>query len=156
MGLDVNLYRPQESEVYFHTTRIEHETEALLELMTNYDVDLQYHPRKINVVPDALSRKPEAYMNMQLTQQKEILKEMMWLDLMVVRRTSASGQLMAFQIQPTLMEKIRAAQSKDLRLQKFSEQVKAGLRTDVHIHMDGALYTATKFVYLKGRFDKKS
>ena len=33
-----------------------------LELMTNYDIDLQYHPGKVNVVPDALSRKPEANM----------------------------------------------------------------------------------------------
>ena len=62
-----------------------------LELMADYDVDLQYHPGKINVVPDALSRKAEAYMNMQLTQQKELLKEMMRLNLMMVRKTSASG-----------------------------------------------------------------
>jgi len=34
------------------------------ELMANYDIDLQYHPGKINVVPDALSRKPEASMAM--------------------------------------------------------------------------------------------
>jgi len=47
---------------------------------------------------------------------------------------------MAFQIQPTLMEKIREAQKKDPRLQKFREQVEAGLRTDVRIHTDGALY----------------
>ena len=31
--------------------------------MTDYDIDLQYHPEKINVVPDALSRKFEAYGN---------------------------------------------------------------------------------------------
>jgi len=33
-----------------------------LKLMTDYDIDLQYHPGKVNVVPDALSRKPEANM----------------------------------------------------------------------------------------------
>ena len=71
-------------------------------------MNLQYHPGKINVVSDALTRKPEAYMNMQLTKQKELLKEIMQ-DLMVVQRTSASIQLMTFQIQPTLMEEIRAA-----------------------------------------------
>ena len=44
--------------------------------MDDYDIDLQYHPRKINVVPDVLSRKPEASMTMQITQQKELFEEM--------------------------------------------------------------------------------
>jgi len=38
------------------------------------------------------------------------------------------------------MKKIREAQKEYPRLQKFREQVKAGLRSDVHIHSDGALY----------------
>jgi len=33
-------------------------------LMADYDIDLQYHPGKVNVVPDALSRKPGACMVM--------------------------------------------------------------------------------------------
>jgi len=45
-------------------------------LMANYDIELQYHFGKVNVVPDTLSRKREAYMIVQLTQQKELLKEM--------------------------------------------------------------------------------
>ena len=47
-----------------------------LELMAGYYIDLQCHPCKINVVPDALSRKHEAYITIQLTQQKELLNEM--------------------------------------------------------------------------------
>ena len=90
-----------------------------LELMTDYDIDLQYHPRKINVVPDALSRKPEASMAMQIIQQKELFEEMKRMDLMVIRRAIARNQLMAMQIQPTLFEKIREAQSGDLKLQEF-------------------------------------
>ena len=53
---------------------------------------------------------------MQLTQQKELLKEMMRMDLLVIQRTSVFGQLLAFQIQPTLMEEIREAQKEDPRL----------------------------------------
>jgi len=55
-------------------------------------------------VPDALSRRLEANMVVLLTQKEELLKEMRRLDLMVIRRASGSVQLMAFQIQPTLME----------------------------------------------------
>ena len=67
-----------------------------LELMTDYDINLQYHAGKVNVVLDALSRRPEANMVMLLTQQEELLKEMKQLDLMVIRRVSVSIQLMAF------------------------------------------------------------
>ena len=41
-----------------------------LELMADYDIDLQYHPGKASVVLDALSRKPEVYMTVQLIRQK--------------------------------------------------------------------------------------
>ena len=58
--------------------------------MANYDIDLQYHHGKINVIHDALSRRPEANMVVLLTQQEELLKEMRWLDLMVIRRVSGS------------------------------------------------------------------
>ena len=77
------------------------------------------------MVPDALSRRSEANMVVLITQQEELLKEMKRLDLMVIRRSSGSVQLMAFQIQPTLMEEIREAQKEDPRLLKFREQVEA-------------------------------
>jgi len=85
-------------------------------LMADYDIDPQYHPGKINVVPDTLSRKSEASMTMQITQQKELLEEMRRMDLMVKRRAISLGQLMAIQIQPTLLKTIREAQSGDLKL----------------------------------------
>ena len=66
-----------------------------LELMADYDIDVQYHPEKINVVPDALSRKLEACMAMQITQQKELFEEMRRMDLMVIRRAIAPSELMA-------------------------------------------------------------
>ena len=58
--------------------------------MADYDIDLQCHPGKVNVVPDALSRKPGACLVMQIIQQKELLEEMRRMELMVTRRTNAS------------------------------------------------------------------
>ncbi|GJT29324.1 putative reverse transcriptase domain-containing protein [Tanacetum coccineum] len=37
--------------------RVEHETTTMLELLSDYDCEIQYHPGKVNVVADALSRK---------------------------------------------------------------------------------------------------
>ena len=58
-----------------------------LELMADYDIDLQYHPGKVNTVPDALSRMPENRVLVQLTQQKELIRDFIRLDLMIVRGT---------------------------------------------------------------------
>jgi len=126
-----------------------------LELMADYDIDLQYHPGKVNVVSDVLSRRSEANMVVLLTQQEELLKEMRWLDLMVIRRASGSVQLMIFQIQPTLMEEIRVAQREDPKLLKFREQVEAGLRADVCIHTDGALYFRGRICVPQGEIRQK-
>jgi len=62
--------------------------------MADYNIDLQYHPGKVNVVPDALSRKPEACIAMQITQQKELFEEKRWIYLMVIQRIKTLGQLM--------------------------------------------------------------
>jgi len=64
-------------------------------------------------------------MLVQLTHQKELLGEIIKLDLMIIHKTDESDQLMTFQIHPTLMNKIKEAQKEDLRLQKFRAQVEA-------------------------------
>ena len=46
------------------------------------------------------------------------------MDLMVIQRAIPPGQLVAIQIQLTLLEKIREAQSGDLKLQEFREEVR--------------------------------
>jgi len=56
-----------------------------LELMADYNIDLQYHPGKVNTILDALSRKPENKVLVQLTQQKELLRDIIKLDLMLVQ-----------------------------------------------------------------------
>jgi len=106
LGDRVLIYTNHKSLKYIFTQKeLNIRQRRWLELMAYYDIDLQYHPCKVNVVPDALSRKPKTNMVVQLTQQKELLKEMRRLDLMVIGRGSELGQLMAFQIQPTLIEK---------------------------------------------------
>ena len=117
LGDQVLIYTDHKSLKYIFTQRdLNMRQRRWLELMADYDIDLQYHPGKVNTVPDALSRKPEACLAMMITQQKHLLKEMRALDLMVVRRADTWGQLMTMQLQPSLMEKIRIAQSGDDKL----------------------------------------
>ena len=99
------------------------------------DLDLQYHPGKVNVVPDALSRKPSF---MFLTQQKEMQEEILRLDLEIILPGDI-GRLMTLVTQPSLIEKIKKVQKEDPKLQKIREEVKARLRQDIVIHADGSL-----------------
>ena len=62
---------------------------------------------------------------------------------------------MTLQIQPTLIEEIKEAQKGDARLQKFREQVEAGLRTDVRIHTDGSLYFGDRICVPQGEVRQK-
>jgi len=54
-----------------------------------------------------LSQKLENKVLVQLTQQKELLREIIKLDLMLVQETGKSGQLITFQLQPTLIDEIK-------------------------------------------------
>ena len=70
---------------------------------------------------------------------------------MVVRRIrGVPRQFMAFQVRPTLKDRIREAQSSDPRLQQFRTQVEAGQRTDFWVHTDGALYSGDRICIPKG------
>ena len=62
---------------------------------------------------------------------------------------------MAFQIRPTLIEEIKTAQCTDPRLQKLKEQLEAGLRTDMRIHTDGALFHGDRLCVPKGEVQQR-
>ena len=58
MGDQVLIYTDHKSLKFIFTQKeLNMRQRRWLEMIANYDIDLQYHPGKINVVPDALSRK---------------------------------------------------------------------------------------------------
>jgi len=62
---------------------------------------------------------------------------------------------MAIQIQPTILKKIREAQSGDLKLKEFREQVEARLRSDMQIHADRTLCFGNRICVSKGEVQQE-
>src|SRR6266508_1719102 len=83
-----------------------------LELIKDYNLDIQYHPGKANVIADALSRKAHCYNLSTYTWRPELRKEIEHLNLQVV----AQGCINTMIVQPTLEEQIKEAQKDDTEI----------------------------------------
>ena len=123
LGTRVEIFTDHKSLKYIFTQKeLNMRQRRWLELMAEYDLNLQYHPGRVNVVSDVLRRKPAA---MILTQQKALIEEMRRLTLEVVI-PGAVAHCMALQLQSSLIDKIKEGQAGDKQLQKFRGQVEAG------------------------------
>jgi hypothetical protein len=74
-----------------------------LELIKDYDLDIQYHPGKANVVADALSWKGQTNMLIGHLLPQELCWEMAQLNLGIV----ASSETLTLEIESTLEQDVR-------------------------------------------------
>ena len=91
-----------------------------LELVKDYDLGINYHLGKANVVADALSRKPVSLNALLDMLHPKLCEEMVQLNLSIVDACMASILEMA----PILEEEIRRAQAHDDSLQSYAKPTK--------------------------------
>ena len=94
-----------------------------LELVKDYDLGINYHPGKANMVADALSRKPATVNALMTSLPPELEEEMAQLNLIIVEAD-------CMVVTPTLEEEIHKAQSGDTFLQHQVTQIKDGKTQD--------------------------
>ena len=70
------IFTDHKSLKYFFTQKeLNMRQRRWFELVRDYDCSINYHPGKVNVVADALSRKPSSFSAVLLTTRKEIIRD---------------------------------------------------------------------------------
>ena len=90
-----------------------------LELIKDYDLKVHYHPRKANVVADALSRKSQCNYVMMDSRINTLCDELSKMQIKVI----PSGALSHISIEPTLQEQIITAQLSEKGVQIIKENL---------------------------------
>jgi hypothetical protein len=96
-----------------------------LELIKDYDLGINYHPEKANVVADALSRKK--YYNATFARgiPSELRREIEYLNLGMVNETRV-----AMEVEPTLEIEIREGQLEDAKLKEIRQLIQDNKTSD--------------------------
>ncbi|CAA0810389.1 Uncharacterized mitochondrial protein AtMg00860, partial [Striga hermonthica] len=111
-----------------------------LELVKDYDCTISYHPRKANVIADALSRRSYGQLSCLFTKQDVLLREFERLQLEVVESTSTAGGMFAsLVVGPTLRKRIVDEQPNYCFLCRMRELSEAGRIGGFAVASDGAL-----------------
>jgi hypothetical protein len=85
-----------------------------LELIKDYDLGINYHPEKANVVADALSRKKYCNATFAKGKQPELHREIKYLNLIIVNDATVT-----MEVEPTLKAKIQKGQLEDVKLKEI-------------------------------------
>jgi hypothetical protein len=107
-----------------------------LELIKDYDLGINYHPGKANVVADALSMR--THLNMLSTRKllPELCKEFEKLNLGWVSNT----KIVAMEVDSMLEQDIRKGQLEDAKIHEIKEQIKEDKAPGFSIDDQGTLW----------------
>ncbi|GJX99723.1 hypothetical protein Tco_0356742 [Tanacetum coccineum] len=110
-----------------------------LELLKDYDTNIQYHPGKANVVADALSRKSGMIAGIKV--EEEIIRDLERLDIELCVR-GQSGFWASLRVEPNLISQIKAAQKDDGEIWAIIQNIDQ--QTEFRVDDDGILWQGTK------------
>jgi hypothetical protein len=91
-----------------------------LEVIKNYDLGINYHPGKANVVEDALSRRSHVSQQVVDSMPFELCEEFEKLNLRIVTNTEATE----IEVGSSLLQKIQKGQLKDEKIQEIKHNIK--------------------------------
>ncbi|GJS30598.1 retrotransposon protein, putative, ty3-gypsy subclass [Tanacetum coccineum] len=110
-GESCDIFTDHKSLKYIFTQReLNMRQRRWLELLKDYDTNIQYHPGKANVVADALSRKSGMIAGIKV--EEEIIRDLERLDIELCVR-GQNGFWASLRVEPNLISQIKTAQKDD-------------------------------------------
>jgi hypothetical protein len=117
----VELYTDHKSLKYIFTQlNLNLRQRRWLELIKDYDLRINYHPGKANVVADALSRRSHVSQLVVDSMSFELCEEFDKVNLRIIVNTEA----MEMEVGSTLLQEIRRGQVEDEKIQKIKRNIK--------------------------------
>ena len=112
-----------------------------MELIKYYDCVIDYHPRKANVVADALSRKSMQTLralnaHFSLTDDGTVVEELI--------------------VRPNMFNRVLEAQKSDDKIYAIVKQIRDGKETEFEVKEDGSLYYEDRFCVPDDNYLRKS
>nr|GFC47574.1 reverse transcriptase [Tanacetum cinerariifolium] len=112
-----------------------------MELLKDYDTNIQYHPGKANVVADALSRKSGMIAGIKVDE--EIIRDMERLDIEFYVR-GHHGYWASLRVEPELISRIKEAQKEDSEIWTIVGNLDK--QVEFRIYEDNVLWQDTRLV----------
>jgi hypothetical protein len=104
-------------------------------LIKDYDLGINYHPRKANVVADAVSRKKYCNATIARMMQPELRREIEYLNLEMVNESKV-----IMEVEPTLEAEIREGQLEDAKLKEIRRLIRDNKTSDFSEDSQGTLW----------------
>jgi hypothetical protein len=115
MGHQCEIYSDHKSLKYIFTQNdLNLRQRRWLELIKDYDLGINYHPRKANVVAEALSRKKYCNATFAKRIRPELCREIKYLNIKIVNDAAVT-----MEVEPTLEVEIREGQLEDVKLKEI-------------------------------------
>nr|GFA99910.1 hypothetical protein [Tanacetum cinerariifolium] len=147
-GESCDVYTDHKSLKYIFTQReLNMRQRCWLELLKDYDTNIQYHLGKANVVVDALSRKSSMIAGIKV--EEEIIRDLERLDIELYIR-GHHGYWASLRVEPDLISQIKEAQKEDSEIwtivENLKKQVEFRLDDDNHFWWSGMKRDVATFV----------
>jgi hypothetical protein len=97
-----------------------------LEPFKDYDLEIHYHPGKVNLVADALSRKEHVHVAIVAQLPNELVEDFEKLNLGIVAHTKG----ITIEVEPTLEQEIHKGQVGDAKIQEIRDLMEEGKGSD--------------------------
>jgi ribonuclease HI len=136
IGHRCEIYSDHKSLKYIFTrTDLNQRQRGWLELIKEYDITINYHPGKANVIADTLSHKKYCNATLARRMRPKLRQEIRYLNLVIVNEAT-----IVVEVEPMLEAEIKKAQLEDEKLKEIRQLIKENKTSDFTEDGNGTLW----------------